>query len=280
MCKGQSTIEFIGSMLIFLIVLVTSLTVMSDRMPEFSSDVEESSTNMEMYRITNQIMTDSGRHSFGSGGYDWEKNSSTVANTEEFGLANDFHILNKSKIDKISTTGDSVFNYSQFRDLKKLNNQYRFNFVWFPIVETSGSFTRTKRPSNPPIREPSDPEYQNAENRVHYGSMEMLGTRYKFLVAAYNDIYNRTYISDNWNFSTSDSYGEGDNVTMGKDFKIENFQNRDKQPGSSIIFRKHINSFGLNPRGASGPVTKMNRYAVLEANQTDREIVRMEVLAW
>lgn len=283
--KGQSTIEFLGGIVIFLIVIVASLSVLSGRVPKFTDDVAQSSQNMEMYRVTNQILTESGRHSYGPGGANWEKNSSTVSHATEFGLAADHKVLAYDKIARISTTGGDSFNYSQFRDINRLRNQYFFNLTWLPVVETSSTFTKTEPPSsNPEIVEPDTEEYDRAENRIHYGSIELFGGQYNFLVAAFDGVYNTTYISeDNNRFNESSTIhaGMGDVVDLGaREYTVEQIQNRDRRPGASIILRKPLKSFGPSPGNTEESVTKLNRYAVLEAAGTDRGIVRMEVLSW
>lgn len=278
--KGQSTVEFLGGMLIFIIALVISLTMMSGEIPAFTSSVEDSAHNMELYRVTNQLMTETGRHSYKSGGPEWEKNSSTIKNVEEFGLAQDYHVLDRDKVKNLSITGGLHFNYSQFRETTNVNNQYYFNFTWFPVVPTSNTFTRTKEPVNPPIKEPKTDYYSRAENRIHYGKAKFNGSNYKFLVAAFNGVYNTTYVSDDWNFSGRSPIGIGDQVNLGEEFEVVKFQNRDRRPGSSIVLKNYLNSFGVNPERTGETVTKINRYAVLDAPSYGAWPVRMEVLSW
>ncbi len=282
--KGQSTIEFVGAMLLFLIAVVSSLTVISGKVPQFTEDLEDKSQNMEMYRVTNTLSTASGRHSYGSGGPNWQKNSSTVSATERIGLAQDYHVLNFSKVRALSTTGSDGLSYGNFREITNLDNQYNFNFTWMPTVETSSSFIRTNPPSNPPINEPNgDPRYSSAENRVHYGSIRINGTSYHFLVAAYDGVYNTVYFDPfgSWNFQAGDKRKVGDTVVMdGRNFTIEKIQNRDRTPGASVILSRNIKTFGVNTESADNTAVKLNRYGVLAANNTDREIVRMEVLSW
>lgn len=282
--KGQSTVEFLTATLLFLIAITGSLTVMSDRIPEFNDDVEKSSVNVEMHRFTDRILSEPGRHSFSGGGSNWEENTSTRENIEEFGLATDYRVVDKGKIDNITTIGSNKLNYSRFREVNDLENQYYFSFTWFPVVETSSSFTRTRPPSKPSIVEPSgiSADYDLAENRVHYGSIEMLGDQYNFLLAAFDGVYNTTYVSEgNWNFDDSEPQGIGDNITIeNREFAVEQIQNRDRRPGSSVVLRRNIKSFGPNPANSDGEVTKLNRYAVMDAPGTDDEVVRIEVLSW
>ncbi len=283
--KGQSTIEFLGGLFLFLIAIVGALTLMSDQVPEFTDDVAQSSHNMELYRLTSNMMTESGRHTFGAGGTNWEKNSSTVAATTQFGLADDYKLLAKDKVDNLSTTGANSLNYSQFREINSLDHQYFFNFTWFPIVETSSSFIRTEPP--PGVVEPDDAEnpnyvYSNAENRVHYGNFTINGTSYPFFVAAFDGVYDTVYFDStrDLDFDVEDKQYVGDTLVMeGVDFRIIKIQNRERRPGTSVILSTHLKSFGPNPEGTEVR-TKLNRYASLNATETDTEPVRIEVLSW
>lgn len=282
--KGQSTIEFLGATLLFLIAIIGSLTVMSDRVPQFTEDMRESSKNAEIHRFTNSILSESGRHSYSGGGTNWEENTTTIENIEEFGLASEYHVVDRGKLENISTIGSDKLNYSRFRDITNLDNQYYLNFTWFPIVETSSSFTRNRPPSDPNITEPNStsPEYSLSENRIHYGNINLSGKQYNFLVAAFNGVYNTTYISESdYNFSESDPVGIGDNISLnGSEFFVEQIQNRDRQPGSSVVLSRYIKSFGPNPSNTEQVVTKLNRYAVLNATGSDDEVLKVEVLSW
>lgn len=262
----------------FTLVIMASLTVASNKVPQFENDVEQSVRNMEIYTVTNQMITEPGRHSFGAGGTNWEKNSSTLANTTEFGLASDYHIVSMDKLDSISTTGQNKFNYSQFRDLREPEHQYFFNFTWMPIVETSKSFIKTHSPSK--ITEPDTSTYATANNRVHYGSLKVSGTKYRFLVTAHNSVYDTVYVSDDWDFKNSGGIGPGGNLDIGSyTFTVKKIQNRFRKPGTSVILENDLKSFGPRP-GNAGTVTKINRFAALDAQGTSRGVVRMEVLAW
>lgn len=286
--KAQATIEFLGGALLFLIALVGSLTLMSNQVPEFTADVAESAHNMEVYRITSNMITKSGRHNFGAGGGNWEKNSTTIAHTTQLGLASDYHVIEWDKVQSLSTTGSNKFNYSQFREVHNLDNSYFFNMTWMPVVETSKSFTRTMPPSSPLIDEPTDDNndtspYSTAENRIHYGTFKYNGSEYPFLVVAFNGVYDTVYFTgndDDWKFFEDDEYKVGDRITMqGREFKIEKIQNRERTPGAAVILKNHLKSFG-SPRDSESTTIKLNRYVSLEAPNTDRGVVRMEVLSY
>jgi len=274
---GQATIEFLAGMMLFLIVLVSALTLMSSNIPDLKKDLAVSERNMEIYSATEKILSSPGYHSNASGGKDWQNN---VNYTEEFGLAEDYLILNKDKIDAISTTGVSKFNYTQFKQVSSLENKYYFNFTWFPIVKTSKSFVKESSPSK--ITEPNDSLYTLAQDRVHYGTIKVSDQKYRFLVTAHNGVYNTTWKSkNNWNFEKSQPLGEKNQAEMAsKNFTVYNFQNRKRKPGASIILERHIKSFGANPNNVDQSITKLNRFGVLKASNTDKQPVRIEVLSW
>ena len=271
--KGQSTIEFLGGALLFLLVIAGSLSIISQDVNRFQDQTEQSSKNMEIYTLTQQLMTSPGKKPSGT---NWEDNTQQ---TQQAGLANEYLTLQWDKIKALSTTGQNKLNYTQFRNIHTVNNQYRLTFTWLPIVETSKSFTRTEPPSK--ITEPNSSLYQSAENRVHYGILNLNSTEYKFSVTAHNGVYNTTRVSTDWNFSGENPEGNGDEIMLdGKDFKIKKFQNRERRPGASIILEREIKTFGANPREVNTPITKLNRFASLEAPGTDTQPVRIEVLAW
>lgn len=276
MFKGQATLEFLGGMIIFLITLVGSLTVASGNVPDFQDGLQQSEKNMEIYSMTERVLSSPGYHTNGSGGSDWENH---VNSTTELGLANDYLILEKDKVDALSTTGEDSFNYTQFRNLTNVDQQYHFDFVWLPIVETSNSFIRTESPGF--INESNEPIYDQAENRVHYGTFTIDSQNYRFMVTAHNGVYNTTYISEDWEFRDDNPQGVGDTVVMsGTNFTIKQFQNRERRPGTAVILENSLKSFGPSSEEVSQEITKLNRYAVLKAPNTDDEPVRVEVLAW
>lgn len=287
MSKGQSSIEFLGSIILFLLVLVSSLSVISGKIPQFRDDIDQSAQNIEIHRITGNMIENQGRYKATTEGSNWAKNKTTVTNITEFGLASDYHVVKRAKVLNLSTTGQKSLNYSQFRETTNAEYDYFFNFTVFPILETSKSFTRSRPPSDPPITEPSG-EYNSAENRVHYGTLTVKGKDFNFLVVAFNGVYNSTYMRPagspdpavNWNFQGSDPKGVGYTYTLnGRNYTIEQIQNRDRRPGTSVIFRRNINSFGLQP-DRDERVIKLTRHAVLNSPLMDDHIVRIGVLSW
>jgi len=278
--KGQINLEFLASAGLYLLAIGGIMIAGSDALP-FNNQDERTSLHLEAKSITNQMLSSPGRHSYGSGGTNWEKNSSTVNSITSFGLASDFLEVNRGKLESISTTSihtPANFNYSQFKETTGVENQYRFRFTWMPIIHTNGSFTRGRPPSDPAITEPCTPggacskPYLEADNTVYYGSETIKGTKYYFLVTAHNNVYNTTYITtDPWNFENSFPNGRGDNYDF---FTIESFQNRDDEMGSVLILREEIKSFGANI-DSNAVVIKMQRFASM-----NNEPLRMEVWTW
>jgi len=278
MYKGQATIEFLAAMILFLIVIISSVTLISGDIPEFRDDLKESNKNLEIYSLTQRILTTPGYHNNQSGGTEWEDN---IRSTQEMGLATEHLVLEKEKIDALQTTGKNKFNYTQFRNLNDLNNQYNFEFTWYPIVETSNSFTREYSPGFITGPEETDSDYNNAENRVHYGTFTINSNNYRFLVTAHNGVYDTVRISPNWNFEAKTKLNIGDTYLIeDNNFTIERIQNRERKPGASVVLKNELKSFGPSSEGVSQSVTKLNRYAAMKAPGTDTEPVRVEVLAW
>jgi hypothetical protein len=230
-----------------------------------------------MYTLTEKLISEPGYHDKSGGGSDWENNINSV---QDFGLASDYLTLEKDKIDAISTTGDSSFNYSQFKNVSDIENQYNIEFKWLPVVETSKSFTRNQSPSK--ITEPDSDYYERSSNEVHYGSLRLNGSNYNFLVTAHDGIYNTTRVRENdWNFLGEPYYGENDYILLDDyNFTVERFQNREDERGASLILGNTIKSFGPNPEGVDQSVIKLNRYAALDVEDSEYQPVRMEVLSW
>lgn len=276
--KGQINLEFLASAMLYLLALGAVVAASSAVLPSFSQETQKAGLNLEGRSTTFKILTEQGSHSFASGGTDWEFNNTTRANTESFGLStgNDFEIA-RDKINALQTVGEDYFNYTQFRKVVDVENQYRFNFTWFPIVQTENSFTRGSPPdSDPDITEPSHPAYPDVDNKITYGSTNIGGQDYYFLVTSKNDNYNATYVSDSWDFSGSFPKSEGDTISpySGVQYRVESFQNRDDDKGAVLVLSKHLKTFGANI-GEASPVISFNRYGYLEG-----EPLRIGVQVW
>ncbi|MFB6144708.1 MAG: hypothetical protein ABEJ98_05345 [Candidatus Nanohaloarchaea archaeon] len=274
--KGQINLEFLASAMLYLLALGAVVTASSAVLPTYSQETRKAKLNLEARSMTFRLLTEEGRHSFGGGGTNWEYNNTTRAATTELGLSNgeDFHVA-RDKIMALKTVGENYFNYTQFRKVTAVSNQYRFRFTWMPVVQTDGSFTRNSPPSDPPIQEPRDEAYRSADNEVHYGSTVMRGLRYHFLVTAKNGIYNATYVSSDWDFENAVPIGVGEKFTLtGIEYEVESLQNREGDRGAVIVLKRRLNTFGANLANES-TVVKLNRYAVLEG-----EPLRIGVWTW
>jgi len=282
--KGQTTLEFIGSFIFFILVMISVLTLTVDEVPDFNSYSEVSEKNLEVKRVTDLLLTSPGRHEAGSGGTDWQNN---IDDAVEPGLAtsDEEFVVDRAKLGSIDKTGGSVYNYTSFRRDLGLEYDYNFKFTWMPVVETHKDFTRTRPPAE--IDEPDTDFYNNSENRVNYGEIRLNGQDIRFLVTAYDGEYNTTYVeSGSWDFTGNTPYSEGDvpdaleESNVGKDFTIESINNRDNKPGTSIVLKADLGEFGRNDRSASGSIEKLNRYPLLDDADSSLEPMRIEVLVW
>lgn len=282
--KAQVTLEFLGAFTLFVLVVIGVLSLTVDEIPQFHSYAETTEKNLEVKRTTDLLLTSPGLHSNNGGGNDWENN---VQSAEEPGLASQEMHIDRSKLETLGTVGNNVYNYTSFVNDLGLYYNYNFNFTWFPIVETDRTFIRTQPPSNPDIQEPDTEFYNKSENRVHYGEIDLNGMSIRFLVTAYDENYNTTYVTaNNWDFSQREPLGEGDippeltESSIGQDFVIERIQNRKDTPGATVILRSDLGEFGRSRQTAEGNIEKLSRYPILDDPSSSNEIVKMEVLVW
>lgn len=273
--KAQINLEFLAAAGFYLIALGAVITAGSDILPQYSQGADEASLNLEARSITNQLMTEKGTHTHNGGGNDWESNKDTIQKSTSIGFASDFLELQRDKINALSTVSVSgqKMNYTHFKDITGAENQYRFEFTWLPTVQTNEYFTRTSPPNNPDITEPVDSSYEEVDNRVHYGEVTLEGEPYKFLVTARNGAYDTAYISEDWNFRFSDPYQKNESIPS-MPFGIHSFQNREKQPGSLIILKQQVKTFGATIDSDS-IVTTFQRFGTME-----EEPLKIKVWVW
>lgn len=279
--KAQINLEFIASAALYLLALGTVVTASSSMLPSYSQSIDRRSLNLEAKTVTDQMLTEPGKHDYGTGGTQWEQNSSTITNTTSLGLATDFLKLERDKIEALSTTGADSFNYSQFKQVTGAENQYRFRFSFMPLIQTNKSFRRGKPPTvdGEQIIEPDVNIYSSADNEIHYGSTYLEGRRYTFLVTAHSGIYNTTYFSKSWDFENSVPRGEKETLSSyGEEYVIQSFQNRPEDKGSLLILKRELKTFGAGIDSDS-IVTKLDRFAVIEDGEED-EAVKIEVWTW
>lgn len=274
--KGQSTIEFLGSSLIFIIAILIAINSISGDVNNLKNSHQDTSHNMQVYSFTESFLSSSGYKS--DGNENWED---SPTETVKFGLAEEYLKVEKEKIDSLETASNSKLNYSRFKEITDTDYNYNFKFIWLPVIETSNYYYQTPKSSDPPISEPLTTLYNRSENRVHYGDFYYNNTVYKFLITAHDGNYDTTRVSKDWDFTAEKAIGTSDNFQLsGSNFTLKNMQNRDKMPGSSVILNRTIKEFGSNSLGVNKDVIKLNRYALLSSSGTELQPMRIEVLSW
>ncbi len=282
--KGQITIEFLLSTLFVIIMLSTLLYLVVDYVPEVEEESRPAEVTMEARRISSMLLTSPGLHSNGVDGTDWEESLSNLQEIEAVGLATDFHVLEREKVENLTSYSSDGLNYSTFRRVTENENQYRFIFTHLPVIHTSDSFLRTEPPEFPNITEPDSGDYTASGNTVRYGDMEVGGIQYNFLVTSHGGNFDTVYRNrdavDRWNFSDSPTFQEGDEIRLdSRNFTVRKIQNTEDNGGSMVLLSRQFKTFGPS-FDATASIQKLNRYAVLNETGTDLQPVRMEVFAW
>lgn len=266
--KAQTTLEFIGSALFFVLVILAVFTLTADQIPQFYDTTETTEKNLEAKYLTDHLLTSN--------------------HSSEPGFVNDYMHVDKDYIENdVATVGGPKYNNTQLT--RDLGLDYRFNirFTWYPIVETDKTFTRTMPPSF--ITEPTTTQYTTAGNRIHYGNITLSGSEEQFLITSIDGRYENVYHQDQgtWDFRTNpDQEGDTIETTNGGDFTVEAIQNRPDEPGAAIVLSRPIefadgrDYFGSNQNTTEGEVIKLSRYPVLEDPSSSNELAKMEVLVW
>lgn len=282
--QGQVTIEFLLSSIFFIIMLSTLLYFVVDYVPEVQEASRPAEVTMESRRISSQLLTSPGHHSYGPGGTDWEKSSSKLNEIDSVGLASDYHVLERSKISNLTSYSSSGLNYTVFRELTDVDNQYKFIFTYLPIVHTSESYLRTEPPEFPNITEPESTQYSLSGNTVRYGDISIGNIKYNFLVTShggtFDTVYKNRHSVDRWNFTDSSNYESGEEIKLdGRNFTLRSIQNKGDETGSMFVLSRQFKNFGPS-FDATASIEKMNRYGVLNETGTEVQPVRVEVFAW
>lgn len=277
--KAQINIEFLAAAVFYLLAVGVIFLNASSFIPDYRDELSSASKHTEARAVTSTLLTEPGSHSYGLGGQNWEQNSSTQQSVSGVGLASGFHQLDREKIQQLQTVGDSGINYTEFRRVTGVANQYRMRFVLAPVIETPADFRKDKPPSSPDIRTPRNPNFSRAGNSVHYGNETLGETDLRMLVTSHDGIYDTVYVSsdDDWDFddSETESRSVGDVVsTNRRNFTLDEIQNLRRDRGAAVFLSAELNSFGAEPDAASD-VIRIDRYAELGG-----EAVRVEVLAW
>lgn len=282
MRKGQVSLEFLASSLFIIIVLTAILLDSADYVGQISERNDRATVNLEARRVTEALMTSAGRHSYGTGGTDWERNRDTIDSVEQVGLARDHYVIDSEKLNSLSTRGTEKLNYTRFREVAGIENQYRFEFILTPILNTEKEFTRTRPPRNPSIKEPENDQYRSSGNRVGYGQETIQGNTYRFLTTSHNGIYDTLYLIDSsrgWDFTTAERYTEGERFVKNEDrFEVSSFDNAGAKTGDLVVLTHQVKTVG-SAVDISSSVTKLNRYAAY-STENSMHPMRIEVLSW
>jgi len=282
--KGQVTIEYLLSTLFVIIMLSTLLLLSVDRVPEIDEASNPAEVTMEARRISSMMITSPGSHSYGTGGSKWEKNSSTLLNIESIGFATDYHTLDRDKVENLTSYSSDGLNYSVFRNLTDIDNQYRFLFTYMPVIHTPESYRRNNPPEDPNITEPQSSDYDSSGNTVRYGDFTIGGTEYNFIVTSHNDVYDTVYrnrhSNQRWDFTSSPRFEVGEEIKLdGRNFTLRTIQNTERKSGSYFLVSRQFKQFGPS-FDATASIQKLNRYATLNETGTTLQPLKIEVFAW
>lgn len=277
--KGQVSIEFLSSFFLYILAVVAVFQFVSGDIPDFQESLEEKKLHFEAKYVSDQLLKESGYHTVGDGGSNWEKNSSTMNSVESLGLASEYMIIDHDKLEQLSTVSQSKINYTQFREKVGVDNQYHLNFTWTPVVITSQNFNKGNAP--PEISAtPSHSDYDSAGKKVNYGNVTLNGETKHFLVTSHRGQYNTTYVSSDTNFQASNPRGVNAMISFGgRDFKITGFQNVRYERGGQVFLESHLKEFG-STIDRDQEVVKFNRYPSYRDENSELMPARVEVFAW
>lgn len=153
MRKGQINLEFLFAAIIYLGAVGTVFIAGTNILPDLSGDVQQSDLYTEAYTVSTKILSKPGHSTYGDSS-NWEKNDSTVESTTSLGLSSsteNYMVVEPDKLEKLegfSSTPDKI-NYSEFKAITGVENQYRLNFTWMPVSYLSGDFKRFESSSIP-----------------------------------------------------------------------------------------------------------------------------------
>ena len=281
---GQVTIEYLLSTLFVIIMLSTLLLLSVDRVPEIDEASNPAEVTMEARRISSMMISSPGTHSYGTGGSKWEKNSSTLQNIDSVGFATDYHAVDRDKVENLTSYSSDGLNYSVFRKLTNIDNQYRFLFTYMPVIHTPESYRRNNPPEDPNITEPQSSDYDSSGNTVRYGGFTIGGTEYNFIVTSHNDVYDTVYrnrhSNQRWDFTSSPRFEVGEEIKLdGRNFTLRTIQNTERKSGSFFLVSRQFKQFGPS-FDATASIQKLNRYATLNETGTMLQPLKIEVFAW
>ena len=274
--KAQSALEFVGSLAVFLGAVGGLFVTTLDEVPQFNQNAEQASLYQEAQAVSGTLLNTPGETT--SGGTNWE-NTGIV---EEPGLSTGNGKLIVDE-DKLEAFLGPDYQYRNFTEQYDLDSEFSLNFTHYPLVLTEKSFIRGRPPENPDIVEPVDPnpDYDSADNSVHYGSITIDGDTEQFLIASHDSRFDTVYVANyDWNFASSDPRKVGDTVRFNdKIYELEKIANRDNEPGTMLVLRRNYGHFGRSPKAAEFPAAKITRHALVR-DESSLEPLKVEVLNW
>lgn len=273
--KGQINIEYIGAAILFFLGVGVVIFVGINILPEYQDDIESQAKYYEAQRVTTQMMATEGFTLADAGANNWSYSDPRAQWVDDFGLKNEEGELSKEKIERLSNSDElGKVNYTQFRNVADVENQYHFKFISRPVFEYNGSFMRTDPPEDPEIIEPEE-DYQFKDNRVVYGENRYLGDVYRYLIVSEDLEYDRVYFSEDWNFTDSDPVHLGETVDLhDRELVLDHVTNVENSPGSFALLEKQIHEFGA-PVGAADERLTIRRFDIMSG-----EPLEIEVMVW
>lgn len=284
--KGQINFEFLVAAIVYLSA-IGGVLFASSAIPSFQSSTERANSHMEARAISNHLITQPGYYETSTTGTDWEESEKRIKNLESVGLADSSHRINRQKLEQLQTVTvqepETKVNYTRFREIMDVENEYKLTFVWFPTSDTHRDFTKGNPPSDPDedgqtetFIEPKEESYaERAGNKVNYGQLSLRGVTYNILVASHNETYDTVRINNNgWDFEDNTKLSEGQTRDLGnQEYTLHRIQNRDREQGAAVMFKKEIKEFGSSP--GNKETVRLARYATMSSYP-----LRVEVLAW
>ncbi|WEL19838.1 LamG domain-containing protein [Candidatus Nanohalococcus occultus] len=144
--KGQINLEFLFAAMLYISAVGGILIAGTETLPDISNGAQRSNLYSEAYTTSSKLLSKPGYSTYGST-TDWDQNDSTISSTTSIGLstsAENHMVVEPGKLEKLedfSPNADDL-NYSEFKEISGVRNQYRFNFTWLPVPELDGSFKR------------------------------------------------------------------------------------------------------------------------------------------
>jgi len=166
--KGQVTLEYIGSLMLFLLVLLGAVTMNMSNLPQFYEQTETSHKYLDAKSISDALLTMEDDPGLAS------------SNTESNYLSIETGEISSVSYDDLNSTFNPEYTYY-------------FNFTKYEIVETPKSYIRGNAPAGW-----NEPDYcPNPRNEVHHDNNG------DYAVVACGGRYDTVYDGNGGNFGSS-----------------------------------------------------------------------------